>query len=134
MMAAFTITGKVSPGEKTGRTIDFPTANLSTTPNPTQLQPGVYTGRCSLNDSGQWLNCLIYFGPRYVQGQSQNTCEVHILDFNQEIYGATLTARVDQFIRPPLKFESLMELKKQIIKDKLQAENIFNQSPQTSPK
>ncbi len=123
-MLPFEFTGKVILGEGIGRSIGFPTANLDQIPSENTLKTGVYGGKCSIFQSDQTikqdLTCLVYFGPRYVFGQKQNNFEVYIYNFNQDIYGLSITVTLLKHIRAPRKTKSLTELKKQLKKDKKQ--------------
>ncbi len=116
------VTGTVTKGQNLGHTIGFPTANLDTIPNENELKPGVYTGKCTVNNGLRFTNshsCLVYFGPRYISGETKNVFEVYIYDFDQDIYGYTLEAKIGTFVRPPMKFDSLEELKEQLEQDKV---------------
>lgn len=122
----FTITGQVIEGEKVGRTINFPTANLNKIPQETELKPGVYMALTQLK--GQTYPSLAYFGPRLVLGQTKNVFEVFLLNFDQNIYTETLTVQLFNFIRPPLKLNSLEKLKQQIQADLNQAQLLIEEN------
>jgi riboflavin kinase/FMN adenylyltransferase len=110
------VQGKVMAGNQLGRTIGFPTANLDINPDNLDLKPGVYVGTCEVNNA-KYL-CLPYFGPRSVVGETKNCFEVYIYDFDQDIYGQVITVQPQHFIRPPLKIETVEELKLQLESDK----------------
>jgi isopentenyl-diphosphate delta-isomerase len=99
--------GKVIPGEKIGRTINFPTANLALTTLP-PINPGVYLAVCRLAKNS-YLG-LAYYSPRH-------TFEVYLFDFNQDIYGRLLSVKLTHFLRPPKKVRGLLALKKLIQQD-----------------
>ena len=105
-------------GEKIGRTIGFPTANLIPVPNPSELEPGVYFGTCVISGNEREFFCLPYFGPRYVVGKLQNVFEVYIFDLDADIYGQKVTVALHQFLRAPQNVTSLAELQKLLDKDK----------------
>ena len=109
------VKGRVIKGDSIGRTIGFPTANLDHT--PAHLKLGVYTGFCLINETDTTRNCLIYFGPRFISGKTQNSFEVYLYNFEGDLYGLTLTVRIAEFLRPPIKFASLEALKTQLQKD-----------------
>jgi riboflavin kinase/FMN adenylyltransferase len=109
--------GKVISGEAVGRTIGFPTANLDYIPTEKELLLGVYVGSCVINDESQPYDCLIYFGPRFILGKTQNSFEIYLYEFQGDLYGKNLTIQVQQFIRPPVKFSNLEALKTQLQKD-----------------
>ena len=123
-MLPFKFTGKVIPGEKTGRKIGFPTANFDQTPSASDLELGVYLGTCDIYQEeqlkNQQLKCLTYFGPRYIFGQKKNNFEVYLYDFSQNIYDLTLKVTLTNFIRAPKKIVDLAKLKIQLEKDKAQ--------------
>ncbi len=110
------ISGKVIHGDKVGRTIGFPTANLDVDLTPKELQPGVYFGTCELN--GQTYDCLPYFGPRLIFGELKNSFEVYIYNFDQEIYDQELSVTIKTFLRAPEKVNNLDELKAKLELDK----------------
>ena len=110
----FSISGKVAHGDKLGRTIGFPTANISI---HRKLSPilGVYSVLVKLKS--QTYNGVCYVGKRPTLGGKKTLLEVFIFDFNEEIYGDYVTVIFKQKCREEKKFESFDELKKQIKKD-----------------
>lgn len=108
------LSGTVIPGEKIGRKINFPTANLSLTKKPS-IKPGVYVALCYLTTKS-YLG-LAYYGKRYIFNQSQNSFEVYLFDLNQNIYGRVLKVKLTHWLRPPLKLTSLKKLQTQLEKD-----------------
>ena len=110
----FSISGKVAHGDKLGRTIGFPTANISI---HRKLSPilGVYSVLVKLKS--QTYNGVCNVGKRPTLGGKKTLLEVFIFDFNEEIYGEYATVIFKQKCREEKKFESFDELKKQIKKD-----------------
>ncbi|MDA7438151.1 bifunctional riboflavin kinase/FAD synthetase [Candidatus Pseudothioglobus singularis] len=110
----FSISGKVAHGDKLGRTIGFPTANISI---HRKLSPilGVYSVLVKLKS--QTYNGVCNVGKRPTLGGKKTLLEVFIFDFNKEIYGEYATVIFKQKCREEKKFESFDELKKQIKKD-----------------
>jgi len=110
----FSISGKVAHGDKLGRTIGFPTANISI---HRKLSPilGVYSVLVKLKS--QTYNGVCNVGKRPTLGGKKTLLEVFIFDFNEEIYGEYATVIFKQKCRDEKKFESFDELKKQIKKD-----------------
>ncbi|PIP88021.1 hypothetical protein COW80_02610 [Candidatus Beckwithbacteria bacterium CG22_combo_CG10-13_8_21_14_all_01_47_9] len=106
--------GKVVKGEAVGRTIGFPTANLQLAKTP-KIKPGVYAALVTLN--GQNYLGLAYFGPRYIFKEKQDSFEVYIFNFKQNIYGQKLTIKLLQFLRPPQRVTGLKKLKALLQKD-----------------
>lgn len=113
----YTFTSEVVEGNKIGRTIGYPTANLAL-PKNHKLIPahGVYAVWVRMEESRYGGMMNIGFRPT-VDGK-QLTLEVHILDFNQYIYGQSLTVEFVEHIRKEQKFDGLEALKAQLAKDK----------------
>jgi len=114
--------GTVMNGEKVGRTIGFPTANLDNVPSEDQLELGSYSGVCKIK--GEEYNCLAYFGPRYIFNELKNVFEIFIIDFNADIYNEEITVIVQEYIRKPMRFSSVEDLKNQLMRDLLAAKEI----------
>lgn len=116
----YTLIGRVIPGEKLGRTLGFPTANLQLPPEKFLPRFGVYAVEVflwELTDSSIPLSGVMNIGTRpTVEGQ-EPTVEVHLLDWSGDLYGQTLTVQLQEFLRPEQKFASLEELKAQIKQD-----------------
>lgn len=126
-MTPFKFSGRVIPGEKVGRSIGFPTANLDKAPHESELQPGVYAGTCEIIDLKikKSLPCLIYFGPRYIFDERRNNFEVYIYDFNKNIYDQTIAVTLLQKLRSPQKTKNLDQLQEFLEKDKQQGLKFF---------
>lgn len=116
----FQLDGVVVHGDKRGRTIQFPTANVE--PDEGQFIPavGVYTVRMQVQDD--WFDgvCNVGYKPT-VQNSQKVSIEVHLFEFNRDIYGEQVRIRWYEPIRKEQKFPSLEALKDQIAKDKEQA-------------
>ncbi len=114
------VKGKVVNGDKVGRTIGFPTANLKVDPATLFIDRGVYLCQAKFKHQGraQTKFGLAYFGPRYIFGELINSFEVYLYDFNGEIYGETMTITTTHFLRPPIELKSLTELQVQLEADK----------------
>src|SRR5260221_11478568 len=113
----FTHAGIVIHGEKVGRQIGFPTVNIDRLPS-TELAKGVYVGSCLIDD--KTYDCLAYFGPRLIFGEQKDCFEAYIYNFNQEIYGKNIEFTMLSFVRAPLPFTTLPDLKAQLEQDKIQ--------------
>ncbi|MFD2998847.1 bifunctional riboflavin kinase/FAD synthetase [Pontibacter toksunensis] len=113
----YTFTSEVVEGNKIGRTIGYPTANLAL-PRNHKLIPahGVYAVWVKIEEAryGGMMN----IGLRPTVDGKQLTLEVHILNFNQDIYGETLTVEFVEQLRKEQKFESLEALKAQLANDR----------------
>lgn len=107
--------GKVLHGDQTGRTLGFPTANFEPGLANDITQEGVYAARV-LVDTVQYQGAL-YIGPRITLGETQRVLEIHLLDFNDDLYDKDLQFQIGQFIRPPMDFDSVDALKAQLAHD-----------------
>ncbi len=117
------VDGIVRKGEQRGRTINFPTANLEFAD---LIRPkfGVYAVEVRLAD-GTHKYGVANTGNRPTVGGQEARLEVHIFDFEADIYGQYIEVDFRCFIRPEKKFESFEALKTQITKDALSARSIF---------
>lgn len=104
----FTISQEVVKGNQIGRTIGFNTANLVYPSELIELPYGVYTVQT------QYGKGIANFGVRPTVNGSNAIVEVHILDFDKDIYGEILNVQFLKMLRKERKFASLEELKKQI--------------------
>lgn len=114
---AFSLTGKVVEGNKIGRTLGYPTANLDIpeegTPIPAQ---GIYAAMVRLDNN--WHASMVNIGIRPTLNLHHVTIEAHLFDFRQDIYGQTITICFLVKIREEMRFSSLSGLKEQLHKDK----------------
>lgn len=113
----FTIKGKVVHGDKIGRILGFPTANISIS-NPHKLIPasGVYAVKIKIDH--QFYKGALSIGYREtVFDNSSLTIEVFILDFDGDLYDKNLDMIFVDFLRPQIKYENWDLLKIQIEKD-----------------
>ncbi len=113
----FSVKGKVIEGQKIGRKIGFPTANIKYPADIIEPAKGVYTVEVRLQN-GEKLNAIANFGTKpTVSNEKEPILEVHIPFFSQDLYGQTLKVKFLKFIRPEIKFASLGDLKAQIVLD-----------------
>ena len=113
--------GFVVRGNQIGRTIGFPTANLHIN-NEEKIIPsnGVYAVKVKGNCLGDIIyNGMMNIGIRPTVDGQKKVIEVHILDFDQDIYEQNLTVMVYEYIRGEVKFDGLEALKAQLAKDKI---------------
>jgi riboflavin kinase/FMN adenylyltransferase len=123
----YTILGTVVHGEAVGNKIGFPTANLSA--HSEQFPPnGVYFAEAWIQ--GVQHHGVINLGvrPTVARGQPQRTLEVHLLDFNKDIYGQDVEVRFLRYLRPEQKFDGVDALKRQIEADVRQARDLCEAS------
>lgn len=111
----FAIRGLVEHGDKRGRTIGVPTANVAL---GSYLRPafGVYAVRCRL-PGGACLGGVANLGVRPMFTPPKELLEVHLFDFAGDLYGHTLETELVAYLRPEWKLGSLEALKAQIIRD-----------------
>jgi len=120
---AWEIEGEVEEGDKRGRTIGFPTANVALGEH---LRPrfGVYAVRALID--GAWRNAVANLGRRPTIGKLKENFEVHVFEFAGDLYGKTLRVELVDFIRPEMKFSGLDQLKAQIAADANAAREILS--------
>ena len=111
---SWTMEGEVVPGDKMARGMGFPTANIS--PHE-QIYPlkGVYVVQILLND--KMIKGIANFGERPTVNGTKLLLEVHLFDFDEDIYGKQLTVEFLTFIRREKKFDNFSLLSEQIKKD-----------------
>jgi riboflavin kinase/FMN adenylyltransferase len=124
----FSLYGRVIKGDKIGRTIGFPTANIFVE-ETYKLIPsdGIYAVTVAMN--GDTYKGMAYIGQRpTINGMTRNI-EVNIFDFDQEIYGQYVTMYFMEFLRHDVKFTGLEALKEQLKKDKEETIAYFQKHP-----
>lgn len=131
----YQIQGKVIEGQKLGRQIGFPTANLKIPPEKYLPQWGVYGVKVDIPQLNQYdLSGIINIGQRPTVGGENITVEVHLLSWQGDLYGQDLVVHLTNFIRPEKKFSSLDELKNQIALDCQLARNYSKNYGYSNPK
>lgn len=118
------ITGIVSKGKQLGRTIGFPTANI-TVPEAYKLIPayGVYTVSSIIN--GRLVFGMMNIGTRPTVNGTYETIEVNFLDFDADIYDTELKVNLHHRLRSEQKFDGIDALKTQLHKDREQTAEYF---------
>ena len=119
----YVLTGTVVSGQKLGRTIGIPTANLELPEELVKPAFGVYA--CKAWADGNYYTAVTNIGTRpTVDGQGV-TIEPWILDFDGDLYGKEITLEFHKFLRPEQKFANLDELKAQIQTDAAETRKFF---------
>jgi len=118
--------GRVAHGDKIGRTLGIPTANIYLHRKVSPVQ-GIYVVEV-FGLKGEPLKGVASVGNRPTVGGTEPLLEIHIFDFNQDIYGHYLNIDFLHKIRDEAKFESLEELKQWIIDDIDKAKAWFEQN------
>ena len=113
----FFFTGKVVSGDKLGRELGYPTANLEyTNSDKIHLGQGVYAVYVKVDEEEK--KGMLSIGTRPTLGEGDEKVEVNIFDFNKEIYRQEITVIIKKYLRPQVKYSNLYELEKQLAQDK----------------
>ncbi len=120
------VKGLVEKGEQRGREIGWPTANIAL-PFPEKCTPGdgIYAVRTVVRDQVLAGACSVGVRPTF--GVGTRTIEVHILDFDDDIYGESVEVRFHRKIRDEVAFDGVDALVKQIERDVVEARTILTQ-------
>lgn len=121
----FFVTGTVIEGNKIGSTINFPTANIKVPEYKMLPRVGVYAVKVKTH--GKYYNGMMNIGfrPTIRPNIKEKTIEVHLFDFNENLYNTEITVNFVKRIRDEKKFPDLKSLKAQLEKDKLEALKIL---------
>ncbi len=110
------ISGQVTGGNKIGRKLGFPTANIAVG-DGLDVPDGVYSARVTVG--GQTHNAMANLGRKpSIGGDGGRVLEVHLFDFSQDIYDCMIEVELLEFIRPERRFDSFDQLRRQIARDK----------------
>ena len=118
----YSICGVVNGDRKVGRSLGFPTANLSVDYKQSLLKQGVYAGVVKFD--GQKYSAVINYGTRPTYGLDKPILEAHLIDFKGDLYQKQITVEFLSFLRETQKFSDGDSLKKQIAKDVERAKGI----------
>ena len=116
----FFFTGIVVHGNKLGRKLGYPTANLKVV-DEEKIIPGngIYAVYAKPEGLNERLKAMMSIGIRPTINGKERTIEVNIFDFDEEIYDQHLKVYVKKYLREELKFDTLEKLVKQIDQDKI---------------
>jgi len=119
----FCLSGNVIKGEGRGRTIGFPTVNVNC---GDLLRPkkGVYAVKLKIENDDKIYDAVANIGVKPTFGGADETVEVHIFDFDRDIYSSNVEIIFIGYIRPEQKFSGVGELVEQINKDCIKAKEI----------
>jgi riboflavin kinase/FMN adenylyltransferase len=121
----YEFSGEVVHGNGIGKTIGTPTANIQLNSNEKIIPlDGVYAVICQIKDANFKGIMNIGYKPTVNKGEKR-TIEIHLFDFNKDVYELELRAKVIERIRDEVKFSSLESLKSQIFKDNENAKKIL---------
>lgn len=122
----YMLSGKVVSGDKIGREIGYPTANIHIEDSQKLIPAeGVYAARAMIGD--QVFNGMLYIGTRPTVNEGTTTkIEINIFDFDQNIYDQEIRVSLYAFIRGGEKMSSLEQLQQQLGKDKIATIKYFD--------
>lgn len=123
----YQIKGTVVDGDKRGRTIGFPTANISVSVPYALPSVGVYAVKCIINGLIFEGMCNIGYKPTFYHEFQKQTIEVNIFDFNEDIYGREVEIYWYTRIRDEKKFNGINELIEQLQKDREVVKQYFKE-------
>jgi riboflavin kinase / FMN adenylyltransferase len=118
--------GIVVHGDKRGRTIGFPTANVETKDEYILPPLGVYAVKIKIGENWYEGVCNVGYKPTFNKEALRVSVEVHVFDFNKDIYGELVIVEWHQYLRKEQKFSGIEELVTQIEKDKQTALEYFS--------
>jgi riboflavin kinase / FMN adenylyltransferase len=120
----FFFEGEVVHGDKIGRTLGYPTANLkSNDDEKITLGDGIYAAYTEID--GETYKCMMSIGFRPTVNGKKRVTEVNIFDFDKEIYGQTIKVIVKKYLRSEVKFDGLEPLKAQMALDKINSLDVL---------
>jgi riboflavin kinase/FMN adenylyltransferase len=116
MTRPFAIRGEVIHGDKRGREIGYPTANVEL---GSYLRPrfGIYAVTGRVLGTGEQLKGAASLGVRPMFDPPKELLEPYFFDFEGDLYGAEIEVELRQFLRPEMKFDSLEALQQQMADD-----------------
>jgi riboflavin kinase/FMN adenylyltransferase len=120
----YSITGRVVMGDKLGRSLGFPTANIEIDTSYKLIPAdGIYA--VTVQYSHEHFKGMLYIGKRPTVDGIKRNIEVNLFDFDRDIYGESITIFFYNLLRSDIKFNDLEELKKQLYLDKVEALKIL---------
>jgi riboflavin kinase/FMN adenylyltransferase len=125
------VTGQVIHGDKRGRDLGYPTANIRLDKN-CGLKHGIYAVRVGLGE--RRFEAVASFGRRPTFDNGAPLLEIFLFDFDGDLYGATLDVAFIAFIRDELKFDTIATLIRQMDDDSARARASLAAAPEAFPK
>ncbi|OLO40936.1 riboflavin biosynthesis protein RibF [Alkalihalophilus pseudofirmus] len=124
----YEVEGIVVHGDKRGRTIGFPTANIRLSNRYIIPKLGVYAVTLIVNGQTYEGVCNIGYRPTFKEQEAVPSIEVYLFDFDDDIYDQNITLSFHHFLRSEKKFSSKEELVQQINVDKASTEMFFQEN------
>ncbi len=121
--------GMVVDGEKRGRTLGFPTANLKVNDAALLPKPGIYAVKVSYKNESYEGMASLGTNPTFTENRDSLSLEVYIFDYNNDLYGEELQLQWFRFIRDEQKFTTVDGLIKQMKNDEAVIRNYFSELP-----
>ena len=121
MNELYKISGRVVQGEKRGKALGFPTANMRL---HKKIPQGIYAAKVTIN--GKTYNAATFVGSAQTFQQMQIKVENYLFNFTGDLYGKWLTVRLYKKMRDNQKFESVDELVSQMHLDVKNIQEFFN--------
>ncbi len=120
------VRGEVVEGDRRGRELGFPTANVALGPLVCLPADGIYAGRFAGADR-TWRPCAISLGrrPTFYDAQEYSLLEAHLLDFDGDLYGQPAAIQFVERLRGEVRFDSVDDLVTQMGRDVEQARAIL---------
>jgi len=119
----YALRGRVVTGERRGRTLGFPTANMHRPPLVLTPADGVYAVRALVD--GDWRAAVLNVGVRPTFGELRRTVEVHVLDWDGDLYGRWLEIEPVTRLRPERRFDGPAALRAAIADDVAHARRVL---------
>ncbi|GAA3841596.1 bifunctional riboflavin kinase/FAD synthetase [[Pseudomonas] carboxydohydrogena] len=128
------VSGTVIHGEKRGRELGYPTANIRLDPH-VDLRHGIYAVRVGLGGGAdpQRLGGVASYGRRPTFDNGPPLLEVFLFDFNADLYGQTLDVAFIEYLRDEMKFDNITALIRQMDDDSLRARAVLEAAPRAFP-
>ena len=123
----FQVEGSVVHGARLGRQIGFPTANVAPPQGIVPLHDGIYASYASVGDEAVLRPAMTYIGTRPAVNTGERMIETHLLDFDGDLYGETLTTSFVTHLRPDSDFPSVKALVEQLGHDERATRLILEQ-------
>lgn len=121
------VRGRVIEGDRRGRSLGFPTANLAIAERRLVPADGIYAVRVKIGDA--WFGGAANIGVRPTFDKGQRLVEVYILDFDGDLYDQVIEVQFVKRLRAEIKFDSVNALIEQMKRDVAEARKVLNQDP-----
>jgi len=121
---SYPIYGTVVFGSGLGQTLGYPTANLSVPQNKLLPKSGVYSGKVQIEK--ETFFGMAYIGQKPTLNQNKIVIEVHIFNFEGNLYDQKVALYLEEYLREDMKFDTLEELKRQMQQDEIVVKQYYH--------